>query len=143
VADDHLAVAEGLCAVLESEFDVVAAFSDGNALVAATIALTPDVIVTDIAVPGLDGIAAASEILQKHPMARIVFVTVHNDVELVHKGLATGALGYVLKLTAGYVLKLTAGEELIPAIHAALRGKQQVSPLIGRGNMQEGDERAE
>jgi DNA-binding NarL/FixJ family response regulator len=135
VADDHLAVAEGLCAVLESEFDVVAAFSDGNALVAATIALTPDVIVTDIAVPGLDGIAAASEILQKHPMARIVFVTVHNDVELVHKGLATGALGYVLKLTAG--------EELIPAIHAALRGKQQVSPLIGRGNMQEGDERAE
>jgi DNA-binding NarL/FixJ family response regulator len=135
VADDHLAVAEGLCAVLESEFDVIAAFSGGNALVAAITALTPDVIVTDIAMPGLDGIAAASEILQKHPMARIVFVTVHNDVELVQKGLATGALGYVLKLIAG--------EELIPAIHAALRGKQQVSPLIGRGNMQEGDERAE
>jgi DNA-binding NarL/FixJ family response regulator len=135
VADDHLAVAEGLCAVLEPEFDVIATVSDGNALVAAATVLTPDVIVTDIAMPGLDGIAAASEILQKHPMARIVFVTVHNDVELVQKGLATGALGYVLKLIAG--------EELIPAIHAALRGKQQVSPLIGRGNMQEGDERAE
>jgi DNA-binding NarL/FixJ family response regulator len=135
VADDHLAVAEGLCAVLEPEFDVIATVSDGNALVAAATVLTPDVIVTDIAMPGLDGIAAASEILQKHPMARIVFVTVHNDVELVQKGLATGALGYVLKLTAG--------EELSPAIHAALRGKQQVSPLIGRGHMQEGDERAE
>jgi CheY-like chemotaxis protein len=43
VADDHLAVAEGLCAVLEPEFDVVATVSDGNALVAAATTLTPDV----------------------------------------------------------------------------------------------------
>jgi DNA-binding NarL/FixJ family response regulator len=121
--------------VLEPEFDVVATVSDGNALVAATTTLTPDVIVTDIAMPGLDGIAAASEILQKHPMARIVFVTVHNDAELAQKGLAIGALGYVLKLTAG--------EDLIPTIHAALRRTQHVSPLIGRRKMQEGNDRAE
>ena len=135
VADDHLAVAEGLCAVLEPEFDVIATVSDGNALVAATTTLTPDVIVTDIVMPGIDGITAASKILQRHPRACIVFVTVHNDAELVQKGLATGALGYVLKITAG--------EELIPAIHAALRGKQHVSPLIGRRKMLGGDERAE
>jgi DNA-binding NarL/FixJ family response regulator len=135
VADDHLAVAEGLCAVLEPEFDVIETVSDGNALVAAATTLTPDVIVTDIAMPGLDGIAAASEILQRHPRVRIVFVTVHNDAELVQKGLATGALGYVLKLMAG--------EELVLAIHAALRGQQHVSPLIGRRKMQGGDERAE
>jgi DNA-binding NarL/FixJ family response regulator len=135
VADDHLAVAEGLCAVLKPEFDVIATVSDGNALVNAATTLTPDVIVTDIAMPGLDGITAASEILQRHPRARIAFVTVHNDAELVQKGLSAGALGYVLKLTAG--------EEIIPAIYAALRGKQHVSPLIGRRKMQEGDERAE
>jgi two-component system, NarL family, response regulator NreC len=135
LADDHLAVAEGLHAVLEPEFDVIATVGDGHALVAAAATLTPDVIVTDIAMPGLDGIAAAGEILRMHPTTRIVFVTVHNDAELLQKGLATGALGYVLKLTAG--------EELVPAIHAALRGKQYVSPRIGRRKMQEGDDRAE
>jgi DNA-binding NarL/FixJ family response regulator len=122
VADDHLAVAEGLRAVLEPEFDVIAIVGDGHALVAAATTLSPDVIVTDIAMPGLDGLAAAGEILQRHPRARIVFVTIHNDAELVQKGLAIGALGYVLKLTAG--------EELVPAIYAALRGMQHVSPLI-------------
>ena len=135
VADDHQAVAEGLRAVLEPEFDVIATVGDGHALVAAATTLTPDVIVTDIAMPGLDGIAAAGEILRRHPRARIVFVTVHNDAALVQKGLATGALGYVLKLTAG--------EELVPAIHAAMRGQQHVTPLIGRRQMQEGDDRAE
>jgi DNA-binding NarL/FixJ family response regulator len=135
VADDHLAVVEGLCAVLEQEFDVIATVGDGNELVAAATTLTPDVIVTDIAMPGLDGIAAAGEIMRRHPGVRIVFVTVHNDAELVQKGLATGALGYVLKLTAG--------EELVPAIHAVLQGQQHVSPLIGGRTMQVGDDRAE
>jgi CheY-like chemotaxis protein len=53
VADDHLAVAECLRAVLEPDFNVIATVGDGNALVAAAAALTPDVIVTDIAMPGL------------------------------------------------------------------------------------------
>jgi DNA-binding NarL/FixJ family response regulator len=135
VADDHLAVVECLRAVLEPEFNVIATVGDGNALVAAAATLTPDVIVTDIAMPGLDGIAAAGEILRRHPRARIVFVTVHNDAKLMQKGLAIGALGYVLKPTAG--------EELVPAIHAALRGKKHVSPLLGRRENQGGDERAE
>jgi DNA-binding NarL/FixJ family response regulator len=135
VADDHLAVVEGLRALLEPGFDVIATVSDGNALVAAATTLIPDIIVTDITMPGLDGIAAAGEILRRHPRARIVFVTVHNSAALVQTGLATGALGYVLKLTAG--------EELIPAIHAALRGQQHVSPLIGRRQRQGGNDRAE
>jgi DNA-binding NarL/FixJ family response regulator len=135
VADDHPVVAAGLCAVLGLEFDVIATVGDGNALVAAAATLIPDVIVTDIAMPGLDGIAAASEILRRHPRARIVFVTVHDDAALVQKGLATGALGYVLKLMAG--------EELVPAIHAALRGQQHVSPRIGGRKMQGDNDRAE
>jgi DNA-binding NarL/FixJ family response regulator len=64
--------------------------------------------------------AAAGEILQRNPRARIVFVTVHNDAEMMQKALATGVLGYVLKLTAG--------DELVPATHAALRGVRYVSP---------------
>ena len=93
-----------------------------DALVAAAETLAPDVIVTDIAMPGLNGIAAAAEILRRNSAARIVFVTVHNDPELVKKGLATGALGYVLKLTAG--------DDLVPAIHAVLRGEQHLSPSV-------------
>jgi DNA-binding NarL/FixJ family response regulator len=121
LADDHPAVAEDLRAVLEPEFDVIATVGDGHALLVAAETLTPDVIVTDISMPGLDGIEAAGEILQRNPRARIVFVTVHKDAEIVQKALATGVLGYVLKLTAG--------DDLVPATHAALRGERYVSPL--------------
>jgi DNA-binding NarL/FixJ family response regulator len=123
LADDHPAVLKDLCAVLQPEFDVIATVENGVALLAEVDALSPDVIVTDIAMPGLDGIAAASEILRKNPAARIVFVTVHDEAELVKKTLAMGVLGYVLKLRAG--------EDLVPAIHAALRGEQHISPLAG------------
>jgi DNA-binding NarL/FixJ family response regulator len=123
LADDHPAVVKELRAVLEPEFEVVATVEDGCALLAAAAALAPDVIVTDIAMPGLDGIAAASEILRRNPAARIVFVTVHEDAEMVKKGMAIGVLGYVVKLTAG--------EDLVPAIHAALRGEHHVSPIVG------------
>jgi DNA-binding NarL/FixJ family response regulator len=124
LADDHPAVVKDLRALLEPDFDVIANVEDGHALVAAAEALAPDVIVTDITMPGLDGIAAASEILRRNPAARIVFVTVHDELELVKKGTAIGVLGYVLKHTAG--------EDLIPAIHAALRGERHVSPRLGR-----------
>ncbi|MGZ8445539.1 MAG: response regulator [Candidatus Binatia bacterium] len=128
LADDHPAVIRDLSAVLHAEFDVISTVDNGAALIAAVDALSPDVIVTDITMPGLDGIAAASEILRKNPAARIVFVTVHDEAEMIKKSLAVGVLGYVLKLTAG--------EDLVPAIHAALRGEQHVSPLAGNIKIQ-------
>jgi DNA-binding NarL/FixJ family response regulator len=124
LADDHPAVVRDLSAVLQPEFDVIATVDNGAALIAAVDALSPDVIVTDITMPGLDGIAAACEILRKNHMARIVFVAVHDEAEMIKKSMAIGVLGYVLKLTAG--------EDLVPAIHAALRGEQHVSPLAGK-----------
>ena len=100
--------------MLQPEFDVIATVGDGDALLAAAHALAPDVIVSDIAMPGLDGIAAASEILRRNPAARIVFVTVHDEAEMIKKSLAIGVM-------------VTAGEELVPAIHAALRGERHIS----------------
>ena len=123
LADDHPEILEDLRAVVEREFEVVATVGDGNALVAAAEALAPDVIVTDIAMPGLNGITAAARILASNPAARIVFVTAHNHPALMQKGLTTGALGYVLKLTAG--------DDLLPAIRAALRGERHLSPTVG------------
>ena len=123
LADDHPELIEDLRAVLEPEFEVVATVGDGNALVAAAETIAPDVIVTDIFMPGLNGIEAAGEILRRNPAARIVFVTVHENPELVQQGLAAGALGYVLKVTAG--------DDLVPAIRAALRGEKYLSLAAG------------
>jgi DNA-binding NarL/FixJ family response regulator len=119
LADDHPAIVEDLRAVLQAEFEVVATVGDGLSLIAAAETVAHDVIVTDIAMPGADGIAAAAEILQRNPNARIVFVTVHSDPAMLQKAFATGALGYVLKLAAG--------DELGTAIHAAMGGKRHVS----------------
>jgi DNA-binding NarL/FixJ family response regulator len=118
-ADDHPETAALLCGLLEPEFDVVGQVSDGMALVNAAEELAPDVIVTDISMPVLDGISAASQILHKNPSARIVLVTVHADPLLAARGFEAGALGYVLKRAAG--------EELVPAVRSALQGKRHGS----------------
>ena len=122
IAEDHLETAALLCTLLETEFDVIAHVQDGRALVCAAERLSPDVIVSDISMPGLDGVGAAAMILLKNPATRIIFVTVHGDPLLVERGLATGALGYVLKCAAG--------DDLIPAVHAALRGERHVSRAL-------------
>jgi len=124
LADDHREAADLLCGLLEPEFDVIAQVQDGHALVSAVERLSPDVIVSDISMPGLDGIAAARIILGKNPAARIVFVTVHCEPILVECGLAAGALGYVLKRVAG--------DELVPAVRSALRGERHVSDVLLR-----------
>ena len=124
LADDHLETAAQLRDLLEPEFDVVAHVTDGRALIRDAARLVPDVIVSDISMPELDGITAAARILERNPMARIIFVSVHADPMLVARGLATGALGYVLKLAAG--------DDLVPAVHAVLRGERHVSSGLQR-----------
>ena len=123
LAEDRAETAEQLRKLLRSEFHVIACVEDGAALVDAAARLSPDVIVTDIAMPGVDGIEATAQICRRNPTARIVLVTVHAELMLVEAGLAAGALGYVLKDTAG--------DELVPAVRAALRGRQYVSRELG------------
>jgi DNA-binding NarL/FixJ family response regulator len=122
LAEDHGETADQLHNLLQRHFDVVAMVEDGEALVSAAERLTPDVIVTDIRMPGLNGIEACSLILRDHPEARVIFVTVHAEPALVAHGLAAGALGYVLKDAAG--------DDLVPAVRAALGGDCFVSRAI-------------
>jgi DNA-binding NarL/FixJ family response regulator len=123
LAEDHAGVAEQLRNLLATEFDVVATVADGLALVRAVNALQPDVVVADIVMPGLDGIAATAAILASRPTTRVVLATVHNDPELAERGYATGALACVSKHRAG--------RELLPAVRAALRGERYVGSGIG------------
>lgn len=121
LAEDHVDTADLLSDLLQSEFDVIAQVHDGLALVSAAEQLMPDVIVSDISMPGLDGIDAATAILRTNAAARIILVTAHSDPIIMERGLAAGALGYVLKPLAG--------DELIPAVHCALRGERHISAL--------------
>jgi DNA-binding NarL/FixJ family response regulator len=122
LADDHPETRALLRGLLETEFNVVGIAEDGPALVRAAELLTPDVIVTDIGMPGLDGISAATLVLRRHPATRVVFVSVHSERGVVNSGMAAGGLGYVLKLAAG--------EDLIPAVRAALRGQIHISQSL-------------
>ena len=119
LADDHPATLEAWRTLLEPEFEIVGEVTDGNALVTADEALSPDVIVTDIGMPGLSGLVAAELVLGRHPAARIVFATVHADHALLRRALAAGAFGYVLKARVG--------EELVAAVRAALCGQLHLS----------------
>jgi DNA-binding NarL/FixJ family response regulator len=123
LAEDHAETAARLRKLLGVAFDVIASVEDGRALVDATERLSPDAVVADIDMPGVDGIEATTLIRHRDPDARIVLVTVHGESMLVEAGLAAGALGYVLKDTAG--------DELVAAVHAALGGRQYVSRELG------------
>ena len=122
LADDHPETAGQLRTLLVKHFDVIGLVEDGCALVSAAADLAPDVIVADIDMPGLTGFDAAVLIRRRHPDARIVFVTVHEDALMVERGMSVGALGYVLKETAG--------RELVPAVRAAQAGERYVSRAL-------------
>jgi two-component system response regulator DegU len=128
LAEDNPVMAAELRALLEPELEVVATVADGAALVAAADTARADVIVTDIVMPHKSGIDATVELLRRHPEARVVLVTVHDDPALVERGRAAGALGHVLKVAAA--------TDLLPAVHAALRNERYVSPRL-RGRPRE------
>jgi DNA-binding NarL/FixJ family response regulator len=121
LADDHAQTMQLWRTLLEPEFDVVGTVNDGESLVHAAEQLAPDVIVSDIVMPGMSGIAAAGAILRRQPAARIIFATVHADSALLRSSLAAGAYAYVLKVRAA--------DDLVPAVRAALRGELLISPF--------------
>jgi len=123
LAEDHPPVAEQIREVLGEEFDVLAVVGHGEALVKAVRRLRPDVVVTDISMPGMDGMQAARELLNDRPALPVVFITVHDDPTLARAALAIGK---------GYVLKASAGEELTDAVHCVLEDRYFVSSTLGR-----------
>lgn len=110
-----------ILALLRLHFEVVASVTNGKELIAETQRLHPDVVVTDITMPILNGIDAASELRRMGSSAKVIFLTVHRDASLVERCFAEGALGYVHKSRLR--------SDLIPAIKNALCGRHFVSSL--------------
>jgi DNA-binding NarL/FixJ family response regulator len=122
VADDYQAMLENLTRLLEVDCDVVAAVTNGRDVVTEAQRLHPDVLVLDISMPGMSGIAAARELEKRGSIAKVVFVTMHHDREFVEQSLALGAVGFVTK---DRLIR-----DLMPAIRAVLEGQAFVSPNV-------------
>jgi DNA-binding NarL/FixJ family response regulator len=124
IADDHAVVAEGLQALLRDTFDLVGTVHDGRALLEAVEQLRPDVIVTDISMPLLNGLDAIRQIRARNADAKVVVLTMHRETELAADAFRAGA--------SGYLLKVSPGEELITAIRHAAQGRAYVTSLLAK-----------
>ncbi len=97
LADDHVLVMEGLTHVLQQDFNIAGIAQNGRELITMAKQFRPDVIVSDISMPQLNGIDAA-RILQRRSHSRFLFLSMHSELSLVEEALRAGALGYVLKM---------------------------------------------
>ncbi len=108
--------------MIDAQHDIAGAVADGKALAEAAQALDPDLIISDISMPGMTGFEAASKIRALGLKSRFIFLTVHSSPAYLKKARSLGV--------EGYVLKPRAFEQLLPAISRVLDGDTFVSPEV-------------
>jgi len=124
IADDHRLLADACKHLLEPEFEVVDVVTDGRTLIKSAMALKPDMVILDIAMPRLNGLDAGEQIKHKLPATKLLFLTMNSAADVAAEAFRRGA--------AGYVLKHSAAEELLIAIRKVVQGESYLSPLIAR-----------
>jgi two-component system response regulator NreC len=126
IVDDHDVVRSGLKALLRTseEYAVVGEAADGEEGVRLVDELSPDLVLTDISMPKLDGIGATRLITQRHPRVKVIVLTVYEDEEYVYQILRAGA--------SGYLLKNASKTQIFKAIKAVMDGDRFFSPGISR-----------
>jgi DNA-binding NarL/FixJ family response regulator len=136
VVDDHAVVRRGVIAYLEvlDDVEVAGEAADGAAALDVLTDLavhgrTPDVVLMDLQMPGMDGVAAIAEIGRRFPSVRVVVLTSFGEIERVHAALHVGA--------AGYLLKDAGPGEIVAALHAAARGEVFLDAAVARRLAQE------
>ncbi len=122
LADDHRIFLDGLRNLLEDEFEIVGVVENGRDLIREVREKNPDVVVTDISMPQLNGIEATIQIKKIEPQVKVILLTMHGDVTYATRGFEAGA--------SGYVMKQSATDELISAIKEAVKGRTFVTPMI-------------
>ena len=131
IVDDHNVVRQGLRFLLEHEPDIEVAgdCADGASAVLAVERLVPNVVLLDLQMPGMDGIAALRELKAHSPATQVIVLTSHQGDDLVFDAIRAGATSYLLK-TAGV-------EEVVRAVHAAARGESVLDPSVAARVLQE------
>ena len=126
VVDDHDVVRLGLRTLLGAapDVDIVGEAADGGEAITLDARLTPDVIVMDLSMTGMDGATATREIVRRRPGARIVVLTMHDEEEYLIPLLEAGAQGYVVKSAVT--------TDLLPAVRAVAAGRVFVRPAAAR-----------
>jgi DNA-binding NarL/FixJ family response regulator len=124
LVDDDPLMRAGLRAVISSDpaSEVVGEASDGRAAVSSVDALAPDIVLMDVRMPDLDGIAATRQMLAASPQVRVVILTTFEDDDYIFGAINAGA--------SGFLLKRTRPEELLQAIHAVAAGDSLLSPSV-------------
>ena len=124
LADDHALIREGMHSILEPDYEIVGEVKDGRELVRAALELRPDVIVTDIAMPNLNGLEAIRQLRKENLSAKIIFITMYTGVDFAVQAFRLGA--------SGYLMKVDASEELARAFKEALAGRLYITPSIAK-----------
>lgn len=124
IADDHGVVRKGLRYLLESREDIEVAgeASDGISAIKLAQQEKPDIVIMDVAMPGINGIDAASQIVKDCPDTRVIMLSMHDDESYLTRSLAAGAKGYLLKDSAD--------DDLLRAITAVAGGDSYFSPAM-------------
>lgn len=122
LADDHPHFSEFVEGLLDPNCEVVGKVSDGKALIQAAESLHPDIIVTDISMPVLNGMEAVEQLQKAGSQARVIFLTVHSDADFMRACLSIGAFGYITKPRVAL--------DLLFAIHEALAGHLFISQEV-------------
>jgi DNA-binding NarL/FixJ family response regulator len=130
LADDHDLVRSGIKALLTmvAGVQVIAEARDGKELIALVEDLKPDVVMTDISMPGMDGITAIAEIHGKHPEVRLLVLSMYDTVDFVKRAVANGACGYLMKDAPPF--------ELEQAVRSVMATGSYFSPAIAQRLLQ-------
>ena len=119
LADDREDLLQEIRALLTPDFEIVNSVTNGLALIDAVRDLKPDLVVSDIKMPGMSGIEACRRIIEEGLCSAAILLTMYNEAQLVREALGVGIRGYLLKVNAG--------EELIPAVRSVMGGSTYLS----------------
>ncbi len=124
IVDDHAIMRDGIRALLSvnDDIEVIGEASEGREAIKKVKELTPDVIIMDIAMPGMDGMEATRQIVKGNPKAKVLVLTQHENKEYVLSSIKAGA--------AGFILKRALGSELVSAIRTVYQGDTVLYPSV-------------
>ena len=119
LADDHREMVDIVRSTLGEDFEIVAAVEDGRRALDAVLALDPDVLITDISMPEMDGLQLAGQVKKSHCRTKVIVLTMHQDSYFVAAAMSLGV--------SGYVTKTLMSSDLVFAIQDALKGNVFIS----------------